>query len=134
MPAIYKLLTTNYKLPPFKQYRKAMIISLLFVLLPNVFFWFIAWYKGLARPLINLDYLLPLVLLVAPISYKIGKIIGGFLLLIAILSDFVMLAMQISRYCRDSFLIAFFIHSIISRDYFGLYSSLVCVYFSIYFE
>ena len=95
MPAIYKLLTTNYKLPPFKQYRKAMIISLLFVLLPNVFFWFIAWYKGLARPLINLDYLLPLVLLVAPISYKIGKIIGGFLLLIAILADFVMFAMQI---------------------------------------
>lgn len=95
MSTIHKLLTTNYKLPPFKQYRKAMGMSLLFILLPNIFFWAIAWYKGLARPLINLDYLLPLILLTAPIPYKIGKILGGLLLCVAILADFVMFAIQI---------------------------------------
>ena len=41
---------------------KTVLLSLLFIILPNIFFWLVGWYLNLSRPLINLDYILPIAL------------------------------------------------------------------------
>lgn len=93
--SIKTVLQHDYKLPPFSTYRKQLLLSLLFLLLPNIPFLAIAAYQGLARPLINIDYFLPAILLVLPLPYKLGKIAGILLFMLAIIIDFLMFTMQL---------------------------------------
>lgn len=73
-----KILTTNYKLPPFSSYWKKMVVALLFALLPNVLMQIIAWRIGVSRPLLNLDYFLALFVFALP--FRLAKWLGGLLL------------------------------------------------------
>lgn len=84
----------DHKLPPFYTYYKLLLIGLAMIILPNLFFWIIAWAMGLARPIINMDYLIPVLLLVAPLPWRLGKVVGIALSMIAILFDFLMFTMQ----------------------------------------
>ena len=70
-----KILTTDYKLPPFSAYWKKIVIALFFVLLPNVLMQAIAWRIGASRPLLNLDYFLALFIFVLP--FRLAKWLGG---------------------------------------------------------
>ena len=92
---IKEILSKDYKLPPFSSYRQSFFKSLFLVLLPNIFFWLVAWYQGLARPIVNMDYLLPVLVFAAPFPWKIGKILGALLLIAAIAVDFAMFALQL---------------------------------------
>lgn len=93
--SIYHFLIKDHKFPPFSSYRSVFLWSLLYVLLPNVAFLLVAWLGGLARPIVNLDYLLPLLLLCLPLPWKLGKILGLMALIYVILIDLLMFAMQV---------------------------------------
>ena len=71
-----KVLSKDYKLPPFHSYRQRLFWALLALLLPNVLFWIVGTVLGLGRPIINLDYFLCLVLFALPLPFKLGKILG----------------------------------------------------------
>ncbi len=90
-----EFLKKDYKLPPFSTYRQSLFMGLALVLLPNVLFLLVAWQMGLSRPLINMDYLIPVVIIFMPLPWKLGKIIGSTLLMFAIIVDIMMFAMQI---------------------------------------
>lgn len=95
MMSLKNLFTQDYKLPPFSHYRGYLLFAFVYVFIPNVFFWLIAWFAGLARPLINLDYLLPLLVFALPLPWRLGKFIGLILFLWAIVLDLMMFAIQI---------------------------------------
>lgn len=67
--------------------------ALAIALLPNVIFWLGAYYFGIARPLINIDYFYAITLLVLP--YRITKIIGYLLFMLMIMLDVMTIAMQV---------------------------------------
>lgn len=91
---IMGFLKKDHKLPPFSSYRQKLLLGLALIILPNLFFWVTAWIMGLARPIINMDYLIPVLLLTAPLPWRLGKIIGIMLFMVAILFDFLMFTMQ----------------------------------------
>lgn len=93
--SIKTLFTTDYRLPPFSHYRRPLLLAFIYVIVPNVFFWAIAWFTGLARPLVNLDYLLPLLIFALPLPWRLGKIFGCITLTLAVLVDLVMFAIQV---------------------------------------
>lgn len=72
---------------------KTVLLSLLFIILPNIFFWLVGWYLNLSRPLINLDYILPIALFILP--FRLSKIIGFIAFLLAFLFDITLFAMQL---------------------------------------
>lgn len=71
---------------------KACLPALLFVLLPNVFFWLAAFWGHAARPLINWDYLWVSALMVVP--FRPAKFLAALLFVGCMLFDVLMLAMQ----------------------------------------
>ena len=72
---------------------ETVLLSLLFIILPNIFFWLVGWYLNLSRPLINLDYILPIALFILP--FRLSKIIGFIAFLLAFLFDITLFAMQL---------------------------------------
>ncbi|MDO4433164.1 MAG: sulfatase-like hydrolase/transferase [Alysiella sp.] len=93
--SIRNFLTKDHQLPPFSTYRSPLLWALVCVLLPNLFFWIVAGLGNLARPLINFDYFLPVLLMALPLPWRLGKILGGVALVFAIAVDLIMFAMQI---------------------------------------
>lgn len=93
--SIKTLLTTNYRLPPFSRYRHSLLLAFIYVLIPNIFFLAVAWFTGLARPLVNLDYLLPLLIFSLPLPWRLGQILGYMTLILAALMDVAMFAIQV---------------------------------------
>lgn len=87
------LLTHDYHLPPFKSYRYSLILAILFILLPNLFFLLSAWQLGLSRPLFNVDYLLASILFVVP--QRFIKTLGVMVFLCACIIDIAMMTMQL---------------------------------------
>ncbi|OBX59609.1 sulfatase-like hydrolase/transferase [Moraxella lacunata] len=68
-------------------------LAFIFVLLPNVLFLLGAYLTGIARPLINVDYLPVCVLWALP--YRVAKWLGVFAFIIVALIDAMMMAMQL---------------------------------------
>lgn len=91
----FEFLKKDHQLPAFSTYRQPFFLGLALVLLPNVLFLLVAWEMGLARPIINVDYLLPVLIMFTPLPYKIGKMVGVVLLMYAILVDFMMFTIQL---------------------------------------
>lgn len=92
------LMTKEFKLPsppPFHTYRKALYLAIIFLLAPNVVFWLFTWYLGLARPLINLDYLWVSALMVAPLPYGLNKPLATIIFFGLAIIDSLMLVMQL---------------------------------------
>ena len=85
----YACITQQYKLPPISEW----LAALLFILLPNLILWPIAASLGMGRPIINLDYLLPAVLITLP--WRGVKIISGLSFALFMLADIAMMTMQI---------------------------------------
>ena len=72
----------------------AKIITLItLIVLPNLFFLGLAWYSATARPLFNIDYLFALFLIIFP--WKIVRVLGGMVLIFAMLFDILMFVVQI---------------------------------------
>lgn len=83
-------LTHDYKLTPdYKTLGRALV----FVLLPNVFFLCGAYFVGVARPLVNVDYLFACVLWALP--SRAARVIGVLVFVVAVLIDVMMMAMQL---------------------------------------
>ena len=89
-----KVLSKDYKLPPFHSYRQRLFWALLALLLPNVLFWIVGTVLGLGRPIINLDYFLCLVLFALPLPFKLGKILGVITWIISLFIDVLMFVIQ----------------------------------------
>lgn len=83
-------LTHDYKLKP--DYR-ALVWALIFVLLPNLVFLLGAYFTGLARPIINIDYFWVCLLWVMP--YRALRYLGVLLFLGLAIMDAAMMAMQL---------------------------------------
>lgn len=84
-----QLLTYDFKINlSWKDYLKAV----LFIVLPNVFFWLVAYWGGAARPIVNQDYLWVSALMVLP--FLPVKILGVVLFLGLVFFDVLMLVMQ----------------------------------------
>ncbi|XXQ67989.1 sulfatase-like hydrolase/transferase [Neisseriaceae bacterium B1] len=91
---IINLLTKDYRLNYFNNYRKEWLFALCFVLLPNILFWFIAYFMNLARPIINLDYLFAAAIFVLPLPLYLGRMIGGLIWILAFIIDCLMFVVQ----------------------------------------
>lgn len=63
------------------------------ILLPNVIFLAVAFYTATSRPLMNIDYLVALLFLLLP--WKVCRIVGGGVFIVAMLFDALMLVIQI---------------------------------------
>lgn len=72
---------------------KNMWRALAFVLLPNLLLWCACYFMNLARPIVNLDYLLVSALMVTP--WRSAKIFGGVLFAVCVFVDCAMLLMQL---------------------------------------
>lgn len=83
-------LNQQLQLPAFS--KRSLFMAVLMVILCNVLFLSLAIITKTARPIINLDYLIPLLLFVIP--YKIARIFGVCCLIIAIIFDVLMFVMQ----------------------------------------
>lgn len=83
-------LTYDYKIRP--DWR-GLCLALIFVLLPNVLFLFGAYFIGIARPLINVDYLWACALWALP--YRLAKWAGVCAFVLVVLIDAMMMAMQL---------------------------------------
>lgn len=79
--------------------------SFLFLLIPNFFFLIICYFANLARPLINIDYLIPTILILIPNRYI--KIIGGISFCFFIALDAIMLTLQIFPFFKIAEIIYF---------------------------
>lgn len=66
---------------------------ILLIILPNIFFWGLAFYTATSRPLINIDYIFTLLLLLAP--WRMTRLIGSFFLIVTLLFDILMFVVQI---------------------------------------
>lgn len=82
--------TRDYRLRP--DYR-LFGLACVFVLLPNVFFLLGAYFVGVARPLVNVDYVWACLLLALP--YRFLRVIGAVLFVLTALLDVMMMAMQL---------------------------------------
>lgn len=78
-------------LPPFSG--KACIYAVLLLCLPNLFFGILTWFLSAARPLFNLDYVLPMLLLVA--TWRTVRLFGVLTYWLAVIFDCLMLIMQL---------------------------------------
>lgn len=65
----------------------------LLVALPNLIFLILVYYAAVSRPLFNLDYLIALFFMLLP--YKIARVFGGLLLVLAMCVDLLMFVVQI---------------------------------------
>lgn len=85
----------DYKLPKFGSYFDGSLLTkaMIFVLLPNVFFLVGAYFVGVARPLINIDYLWACLLFTLP--YRLLRWLGMLVFAMAVLLDSAMMAMQL---------------------------------------
>lgn len=83
-------LTHDYKFKP--DYR-GLGLALIFVLLPNVLFLLGAYFTGISRPLVNVDYLWVCLLWVLP--HRLAKWVGVLVFLVVALIDVMMMAMQL---------------------------------------
>lgn len=72
---------------------KQWLLALVFLVLPNVFFLMAAYFMGLARPLVNVDYFLACLLLVLP--FRVTKWVGVLVFVLMACLDAAMLAMQL---------------------------------------
>lgn len=84
-------LTKDYKLP--KPNYKTLALTLPFLILPNLFFLVGAYFVGLARPLINIDYFVACLLFAMPNRFL--KWLGISTFILATLIDVMMLSMQL---------------------------------------
>lgn len=66
---------------------------MIFLLIPNLFFLVGAYFVGLSRPLINVDYVLACVLFAMP--HRLFKILGTLVFVMAVFIDVAMLTMQL---------------------------------------
>lgn len=72
---------------------KGLGVSLLFCLLPNVLAWLGAYWVGVARPIINVDYVSSALLFAMP--FRPMRYLGMIALVVAIMIDAMMMAMQL---------------------------------------
>lgn len=84
-------LTKDYKLP--KLNVKKLLWAVAFLLIPNLFFLVGAYFIGLSRPLINVDYVMACVLFAMP--HRFFKMLGTLAFVMAVFIDVAMLAMQL---------------------------------------
>lgn len=83
-------LTRDYQIRP--DYR-SLGLALIFVLLSNVLFLVGAYLTGIARPIINVDYLAVCILWAIP--HRLAKWVGTLSFVVAVLIDAMMMAMQL---------------------------------------
>lgn len=89
--SLKSLLTHEISLPDMPKH--SWLYALLLMLLPNVVFLLLAWFTDTARPLVNLDYLVPVLLLALPIRSL--KWLGIIAFMAAVLFDTLMFVMQL---------------------------------------
>lgn len=85
------LFNKQIELPKFS--KKTLLSTILMVVICNVVFWVLAFLTKTARPIINVDYLLALILFCLP--YKTAKILGVLVFFMAIVIDVIMFTMQL---------------------------------------
>lgn len=73
--------------------KREIFLLIYLIILPNIFFLGVAFYTSTARPLFNLDYLIALLIILLP--YKIMRVLGSVILVLAMLFDLLMFVVQI---------------------------------------
>ena len=73
--------------------KRETFLLIFLIILPNIFFLAVAFYTSTARPLFNLDYLIALLMILLP--YKIMRVLGSIILVLAMLFDVLMFVVQI---------------------------------------
>lgn len=84
-------LTHNYKIP--KPNYRLLAWAVAFVLIPNLFFIIGAYFVGVSRPLINIDYFVACVLFVMP--HRFFRLSAMLVFIFTMLLDVIMMAMQL---------------------------------------
>ena len=103
------------------------LYSLFFVIvLPNFLLWVVAYFFGLARPLLNFDYIPVFILIIWNI--RVCKILAGMLFISMALIDILMLVVQIFPFMDFSAVIYFFPFLLDAPLRYLIFCIFVCVY------
>lgn len=73
--------------------RQSLFVFILLIILPNLFFLYLSLYTSTARPLFNIDYFVALLLILLP--WKVTRLSGSIVLVIAMLFDVLMFVIQV---------------------------------------